>query len=310
MDVSTAINFLKGHGTGNDFVIINNLDDALAITPDLAAALCDRHFGIGADGLIAIVTLGQIRHSELLTAAQLEALDGLDDDAFVMDYRNADGSIAEMCGNGVRVFAHALAYLGLIQGTTHRIGTRAGIKTVTIDPQPADNYPGHCEVSVDMGPVRVDGSSTCQIGDDEFTGLSVNVGNPHLACVVEGLDGAGLAQLPIQDSPQFSADDFPQGVNIEVLTPIDSDDTCVMRVHERGSGETLSCGTGTVAAVTAALAQAGRDSGSVRVIIPGGEVTVTINPADADAALPTAILAGPSNIVARGEIDPRELKYI
>jgi diaminopimelate epimerase len=207
-----------------------------------------------------------------------------------MDYRNADGSIAEMCGNGVRVFAHHLAATGLVGQREFVVGTRAGARPVIIhacDPVSA-------EVTVDMGKANTFGTGTAIVGGRPFTGLAVDVGNPHLACVDAQLTGADLAALDVAAPVGFDAALFPQGVNVEVLTaPVDG--AVSMRVHERGVGETRSCGTGTVAAAVAALRHDDAETGTVTVRVPGGEVTVTVTDA-------TSWLRGPSVLVAHGEI--------
>ena len=183
----------------------------------------------------------------------------LKDDAFpaepgvewFMDYRNADGSVAEMCGNGVRVYAHWLDRAGwLPDGGTLALGTRAGIRQVRLT---ADG------VSVDMGPARVGPASTADVDGRAFAGTAVDVGNPHLACVTDvALDALDLTVEPGHDRTLF-----PHGVNVEFVSPV-RDGRVAMRVHERGVGETRSCGTGTVAAVVAALRAAGRDDGRRR----------------------------------------------
>src|SRR6478735_7387145 len=119
--------FTKGHGTGNDFVIIADPDGALDLTADQVAALCDRNFGIGADGVLRVVRSAAIADGAAALAEEPDA-------EWFMDYRNADGSIAEMCGNGIRVFAHYLLWAGLAvieSGSTLPIGTRAGVRDVT-----------------------------------------------------------------------------------------------------------------------------------------------------------------------------------
>ncbi|AWB82950.1 diaminopimelate epimerase [Corynebacterium yudongzhengii] len=258
--------FAKGHGTQNDFVILTQAQHGLELNPELVAEICDRRRGIGADGLLNVDRR---------------------DDAWFMDYRNADGSAAEMCGNGVRVFAHWLATREGLSGDTFEILTRAGLRTVRM----GQCSPTCAEVTVEMGPAEVTGVSTAQMGDFRFAGLGVDVGNPHLAAVIPGLTPTGLAELELSP-PAYDEDFFPQGVNVEILTPL-QDDTVHMRVIERGVGETRSCGTGTVAAARAALADAGRAEGRVSVNVPGGRVEVDI--------AEQCLLTGPSRILAEGE---------
>ncbi len=145
-----------------------------------------------------------------------------------------------------------------------------------------------------MGKANRAGSGEAVVGGRRFTGLAIDVGNPHLACVDPQLDAEGLAALDVGAPVRFDRARFPDGVNVEVLTAAVGG-VVTMRVHERGVGETRSCGTGTVAAAVAALADAGADTGTLTVRVPGGDVVVTITDA-------TSYLRGPSVLVARGEI--------
>ncbi|HIW92479.1 MAG TPA: diaminopimelate epimerase [Candidatus Corynebacterium avicola] len=282
---------IKGHGTGNDFVIVPDPGVDLDLGTERIRALSDRHRGVGGDGVIRIATAGA-----LVDAGVLDALpEGVEGDHWFMDYYNADGSIAEMCGNGVRVFSHALRALGFTDAAEIPVGTRAGRRDVVVHSADAID----AEVSVGMGVPRTFGTSEARQDDVSYAGLAVDMGNPHLACVVPGLDPDGLAALNVELAPTWDAGVFPDGVNLELVTALD-DGTVHMRVHERGVGETLSCGTGTVAAAVAAVAaeqgETGEDAGTqtdrtVRVVIPGGEVEVTLN---ADGP---AVLRGPSRLV-------------
>ncbi|WP_336670726.1 diaminopimelate epimerase [Tsukamurella sp. USMM236] len=278
------MDFLKGHGTENDFVILPDPGVDIELTPELVAALCDRRAGIGGDGVLRAARAG-----ELLDAGVLDALPaGVAREDWFMDYRNSDGSIAEMCGNGVRVFAHFLAANALVAGDEFTVGSRAGAKPVRVhhaDPETA-------EVSVAMGVPRVFGSSSAGVDGRDLAGIAVDVGNPHLACIVPGLTEQDLLALDVASAPTFDHGLFPHGTNVEVVTPL-ADGAVHMRVHERGSGETRSCGTGTVAAAVAALRAAGLETGAVDVHVPGGVVTVTV---EADGA----VLRGPSRLVASG----------
>lgn len=278
------ITFAKGHGTENDFVILPDEQVEINLTPEFVALLCDRRAGIGGDGVLRIARTGA-----LVEAGVIDPIEGIDADDWFMDYRNADGSIAEMCGNGVRVFAHWVYSRGLVDDKEFTVGTRAGARPVVVHSANAHD----AQVSVAMGMPVVTGISTCQVGEHRFAGLGIDMGNPHLACVVPGLTPEALAELPIDQPFVFDGAFFPDGVNIEVLTEL-RDDVVHMRVHERGSGETRSCGTGTVAAVRAALADRELEHGTVIVRVPGGEVSVSI---DGDQAT----LTGPSKIVAEGQ---------
>lgn len=278
--------FAKGHGTENDFVLLPDLRAELALSADRVAALCDRRRGLGADGVLRITTAGAA-----VTAGVLERLpDGVGAGDWYMDYRNADGSTAQMCGNGVRVFAHYLRAGGLESRDEFVVGSLAGPRLVTLHGAGDTD----ADVTVDMGKANRLGTGQAVIGGRRFTGLAVDVGNPHLACVDAELTADALATLDVAAPVQFDAAQFPEGVNVEVLTaPVGG--AVRMRVHERGVGETRSCGTGTVAAAVAALAETGADTGTLTVRVPGGDVVVTITDA-------TSYLRGPSVLVARGEL--------
>ena len=278
--------FSKGHGTENDFVLLPDVDAKLTLSAAQVAALCDRRRGLGADGVLRITTAGAAR-----TAGVLERLpDGVSAKDWYMDYRNADGSTAQMCGNGVRVFAHYLRASGLESRDEFVVGSVAGPRMVTLH-QIDQTY---ADVTVDMGKANRLGAGEAVIGGRRFTGIAIDVGNPHLACVDTGLTIEELAALDVGAPVHFDRAQFPEGVNVEVLTA-PAGGVVRMRVHERGVGETRSCGTGTVAAAVAALASAGADTGTLTVRVPGGDVTVTVTDA-------TSFLRGPSVLVARGEL--------
>ncbi len=294
MTAAPALSFVKGHGTQNDFVVIPDPTVSVDLTTGLVSALCDRQRGIGADGVLRVATAGAL--------VDAGVLDGLPDqvvaDDWFMDYRNADGSIAEMCGNGVRVFAHYCRAAGLVDSDTFSVGSRAGARPVVVH-----SFDGvDADVSVAMGHVRLDGPSAVGIARGRYIGERVDVGNPHLACVVDGLTVDALAAMDLTTGAELDAEVFPNGANVELLTPLAAetsgvDFTAHMRVFERGVGETRSCGTGLVAAASAALHGIGRDHGVVGITVPGGQVVVTV----ADDA---AVLRGPSRLVARGELNP------
>ena len=264
--------FAKGHGTGNDFVIVPDLDGKLTLSPALAAALCDRHFGIGADGVLRVVR---------------SAAAGVDQAAeWFMDYRNADGSLAEMCGNGIRVFARYLIEEGLTFGPEVAIATRAGTRTVRAE---ADG-----QFTVDMGPVAVLGEGAVEAGSQLLVGLAISVGNPHLACVIDApVEAVDLT------SPRVLEPAALAGVNVEIVRLVGPREIA-MRVHERGSGLTLSCGTGAIAAAVAAAWSAGErpagwQAAPWTVHVPGGRLAVALG---ATASL----LTGPAEVVARGHL--------
>ncbi|RZQ59943.1 diaminopimelate epimerase [Amycolatopsis suaedae] len=264
-----GIEFLKGHGTQNDFVILPDPAARLDLTPARVAALCDRRRGLGADGVLRVVR----------SAALGERSAG----EWFMDYRNADGSVAEMCGNGVRVFARYLTEAGLAGTGEFTIGTRAGDRPLVVHPDRS--------VTVHMGPATITGSSVTTVGEAAFSGVAVDVGNPHLVSFVDD----DVDVLDLEKQPAYDGEYFPEGVNLEFVNAVD-EGVLRMRVHERGVGETRSCGTGTVAVVAAALHLAGTDTGSSVVRVPGGQVEVTVAPGE-------SMLTGPAEIVARGELD-------
>ncbi len=273
--------FAKGHGTGNDFVILPDPDGRLELPAALVAAICDRTAGLGADGVLRVVRTAAAG----LGAAEFESVGGGSADWF-MDYRNADGSLAEMCGNGLRVYARYLVDVGLAAGPELVIGTRAGPRLATFE---ADG-----QITVQMGPAQVHGLGLATLGGRAYQGQVISVGNPHLACVLdEPVETVDLTAAPVLDPAQF-----PAGANVEVLR-VTGEHRVQMRVHERGSGVTMSCGTGAVAAAVAAAAAAGEwQHGAERrweVQVPGGLLAVT-------PSATASLLTGPAVIVATGEL--------
>lgn len=262
LDGDGGLAFVKGHGTENDFVLLPDPDGHLELTAEMVRAVCDRHAGIGADGAIRVGRDGAGR--------------------FLMDYRNADGSVAEMCGNGARVFARYLVDAGWAPAGRIDFLTRGGPRWAELGPTG--------DVLVGMGQVRIGAPSTATIGGDEIAGVAVDVGNPHLACLVDADPGV----FDLTAAPRVDGDAFPDGVNVEIVQA-SADDRVRMRVYERGVGETRSCGTGTVAAAAAHLAARARTEGTVHVTVPGGEVTVTIRDGE-------ATLRGPAVLVASGTL--------
>lgn len=280
------MHFVKGHGTQNDFVVLHDPDVKIELLRPRVAALCDRRRGLGADGVLRVARAGALRDAGVLD--RLPADVGAED--WFMDYRNGDGSIAEMCGNGVRVFAHYLRVAGLETEDRFVVGSRAGARPVIVhkfDDTTAD-------VTVSMGDVHLMGASSTTLAGRRFEGIGIDVGNPHLACVDPSVDIASLRALDLSMPPALDSDFFTAGANVEILTRLQFG-RVDMRVFERGVGETRSCGTGTVAAAAAALSYEGQDSGQVVVGVPGGEVTVSIDDSG-------ATLRGPSVLVATGTI--------
>ncbi|MBW3603030.1 MAG: diaminopimelate epimerase [Actinobacteria bacterium] len=265
--------FVKAHGAGNDFVLLPDHDDRLELTPALARALCSRHLGLGADG---VIRLGPPRA-------------GVGADVF-MDYRNADGSLAQMCGNGVRCVAKFAVDRNLVAGDTVRVDTRGGVKPVLCTRGP-DGLVDRARV--DMGPPRpgvVDDELVVDGRTVRVTTLSI--GNPHAVLVVDDVAAAPVRTLGplIERHPVF-----PEGTNVEFVA-VPARDRVVGRVWERGVGETLASGTGASAmAVAAALLGLARRTTAVE--LPGGSLGVAWGPE-------TVTVTGPAVEVASGDLDP------
>ncbi|GAA4562133.1 diaminopimelate epimerase [Micromonospora coerulea] len=277
--------FTKGHGTGNDFVILPDPDGALDLTPELVAALCDRRRGVGGDGVLRVVRAAKHPDGAVL-AGEAE---------WFMDYWNADGSVAEMCGNGARVFVRYLLATGLAapSGAALPVATRAGVVRARVAGE---------AIAVEMRRPRVYASATATLGGLTLPGAAVDVGNPHLVCALPA--GLELTSLDLTRAPDFDAAAFPAGVNVEFTAPGEpmpgTDGHVLMRVYERGSAETLSCGTGACAVAAVALRDAGRDTGTVTVDVPGGRLTVRVTD-------DSCWLSGPAVLVATGELTPSDL---
>lgn len=290
-----ALEFTKGHGTGNDFVIIADPEAQLVLTPKLVAGLCDRRFGIGADGVLRVVrTAAAVRAAESGVDPRLRGAA-----EWFMDYRNGDGSIAEMCGNGARVFARYLVESGLVATAEVTIGTRAGAVAAVV----GGGEDG--AVSVTMNRPRPYGESTARLGGVELAGVAVDTGNPHLVCQLPA--GLDLAALDLTAPPAVDPGFFPDGVNVELVAPPPGEPTVTaaapdphlaarMRVYERGSGETSSCGSGACAVAAVVLRDAGMSSGVVAVDVPGGRLRISITEQD-------CALTGPTALVANGTVD-------
>ena len=271
------VRFAKGHGTRNDFVLLTDEHDQQPLSAADVRHLADRRGGIGGDGVLRAV---RGRH--------IEGWSG-DPDLWFMDYRNADGSVAEMCGNGVRVFAHYLREQGLVPEDANHIdiGTRAGLRTAWIV--------GDGRVRVAMGRVQAPHETArVSLAGQSRDAAPVDVGNPHAVVLLPTTDS--VAALDLSVSPGWEpADAFPYGVNVEFVAP-HGDHRIRMRVYERGVGETESCGTGTVAAARATANAAGERDGVWTVEVPGGEVEVAFVGDE-------AWLTGPAVIVAYGDME-------
>jgi diaminopimelate epimerase len=256
------VKFVKGHGTENDFIVLPDLEGDL--DESVVRALCDRRAGIGADGVLVVERTP---------------------DHYFMDYRNADGSIAETCGNGIRVFARYLVAAELVPPGELTIGTRSGDRTVTV---PADGG----DITVNMGAASRLPDAKVSLGDASWPAAGWSMGNPHLVAHVGAIDHLDLTRAPSIDP----ASAFPDGVNVEFVEPVGAEHIR-MRVHERGVGETRSCGTGACAAAVAAMDLVGVRSSYV-VDVPGGRLVIEWRE-DGEV-----LMTGPAVLVAAGEVDP------
>jgi diaminopimelate epimerase len=257
---SDTVRFVKGHGTRNDFVVLPDLDDELRLTDADVRAICDRRAGIGADGILRVVRR---------------------DGGWFMDYRNADGSLAEMCGNGIRVFGRYLVDAGLSEAGRVLVDTRDGVKKLDV--------PVTGDVTVGMGAPQALPNARVRINGDWYDASGWSMGNPHLVVVDVDVDGADLTAPPQIDPPSAYAD----GVNVEVVDA-SAPGRIRMRVHERGVGETQSCGTGACAAAVAVMAARG-ERATYDVDVPGGRLAVKW--CDGGQVL----LTGPAVLVAEGD---------
>ncbi|WP_110240844.1 diaminopimelate epimerase [Nocardioides gilvus] len=269
--------FLKGHGTENDFVLLPDHDGT--VHGDLSAtrvrALCDRRSGLGADGVLRVIRTAALAGS---------GSEGSGPEWF-MDYRNSDGSLSEMCGNGVRVFALHLVAEGLVDASRPiEVGTRGGVKTVTVDGD---------RITVDMGSPQFGEESTVTVAEHTWSAVNVDMGNPHAVVFVDDLSDAG----DLLTAPGHDRDVYPHGVNVEFVVR-SGPAHVAMRVHERGSGETRSCGTGACAVMVAAALADDAARGTAYVVdVPGGTLEITWTDDD------RILMTGPAVIVAQGKTD-------
>ena len=274
--------FVKSHGAGNDFVLIEDLDDRLGIlSPSLVAAICDRHKGVGGDGLIRITRAA-----------------GSD---FFMDYYNADGEVAEMCGNGIRCLGKYVADRKITTADSLRVDTRAGVKRLELY---RDDDGLVDRVRVDMGapilaaadiPVDAPGDPLHVAVTADGVGYEaacVSMGNPHAVVFVPSLDA-----IPVErHGPAIeTARQFPAKTNVE-FTEVLSPDEVRVRVWERGVGETQACGTG-ACAVAVAGSLRGLTGKNVIVRMPGG-------PLEIEWTDETVLMTGPVVEVFSGELAP------
>ena len=255
--------FSKGHGTGNDFILVLDPTDAIQLDASQVAALCDRSFGIGADGLIRMVK---------------------QDDLWFMDYRNSDGSLAEICGNGTRVMSRYLIEHNLVGDAEFELSTRAGLIPVKVN--------SDSSISVELGPVVLTNQEVeVTASNNRFTGRLVTAPNPHVVSIVESLAEPGN----LLTEPEFNHNQLPGGANFEFVQLIGHREIA-MRVHERGVGETLSCGSG-ACAVAVFMQEFWQTDKPIVVNVPGGQLLLESLPNQ------KVRLTGPAIILASGEVD-------
>jgi diaminopimelate epimerase len=261
-----AVRFAKYHGTGNDFVMVEDLDDLLSLEPALIAAACRRGSGVGADGVIRIV------RGDGAGGAAAE---------FFMDYSNADGEVAEMCGNGIRCLAKYAYDRGLTRSTELAVQTRAGLKHLTLHTRDGMVR----TVTVDMGapaferkaiPMTGDPQDTfigqpLYVGGRTYTATALSMGNPHCVLLLDAAADLDSIDVPALGRAVEHRSEFPERTNVEFVQPADG--SLRVRVWERGSGETMACGTGACAALVAS-ASAGISTRASELRFPGGLLTV------------------------------------
>lgn len=282
MQNQRRLRFAKYHGIGNDFVMLADPADELVISPELVRRLCDRRFGIGADGVIRV-------------APGDEASD------LFMDYVNSDGSIGEMCGNGIRCLGLYAHEVGMTHAARLQVGTRSGVKVVTVEPDG--------QVTVDMGgpifepasiPVEWPGADALnvkiELPHEVLAAACLSMGNPHAVVFVDDLATVPLKTVgpEVEHHPMF-----PNGTNVEFVR-VESPDRIEMKVWERGAGQTLACGTGACAGAVAAKLLRGAQS-RLTVALPGGELEIEWA-GDTQASAPV-LMTGPATKVFEGEID-------
>ncbi|HCX64898.1 MAG TPA: diaminopimelate epimerase [Eubacteriaceae bacterium] len=270
--------FKKYHGTGNDFIIVDNRSKAYQLAEKQIADLCDRHFGIGADGMMFV---------EESEKADVK-----------MVYHNADGSPAAMCGNGIRCFAKFTYDYGIVKEKVFTIETKAGIKRIRVEAESGEVH----LVEVNMGKAVFEADQVPVYSEQKewidqpvetpygtFRLSAASMGNPHCVIVVDEFQHAQYEKI----GPYFEkASIFPNGANVNFVEYLDRS-TIKVTTWEKGSGFTLACGTGSCASV-AVLNRMGLLDESVKVVVPGGELSIQLND--------EVIMSGPAVHVFDGKI--------
>ena len=290
----------KAHATGNDFVVYLDEDGTHEPTADEVRFLCYRHFGIGGDGLIRLAhpqAVSDVNERQIADCAAGDA-------DWFMDYRNADGSLAEMCGNGTRaitLFAQRQGIADQPGGKPFHLGTRAGVKILTS----LGDVPGLGKdvFQVEMGAWKrgdVDGYEVTIPGTSgSARGTFVDMGNPHVVAVLEdafaslpNVEDLDLVTKPVV-APEIPSDQNVEFVRIDEQSEGDDAGEATMRVNERGCGETLSCGTGLCATAITLRAKTGIDHWTITV--RGGTLRVYVTDEDVK-------LTGSATIVGKIEL--------
>ena len=274
--------FTKMHGIGNDYVYVNCFEETVENPSETAKFVSDRHFGIGSDGLI-LIKPSQVADCE-------------------MDMYNADGSQGAMCGNGVRCVAKFVSDAGIAKKDRISVATKSGIKYVDVFAENgkavsvrvnmgapilrAEEVPMVCEKDTAVAyPLEVDGSV--------WNVTAVSMGNPHAVVYIDDVDGLEIEKI----GPAFEHHPaFPDRVNTEFVRVIDRH-TVQMRVWERGSGETLACGTGACAVAVSSILNGFVEDGEVTVKLLGGDLRI-----EWDRQENTVYMTGPATTVFEGEI--------
>ena len=268
--------FTKMQGCGNDYVYINCFEETVENPSEMAVAVSDRHFGIGSDGLI-LIKPSQIADCE-------------------MEMYNADGSLGAMCGNGIRCVAKYVYDNGIVNKDRITVATGSGVKTLDLG---IENGKVSL-VRVDMGEIKAAGDVPFTVEDHEFHFTAVSVGNPHAVVFLESkrTPGEALENLPLEKiGPVFEMNAAaPERVNTEFVEVAD-EHTLMMRVWERGSGETLACGTGACAVAAAGLLTGRVEEGPVTVKLRGGDLLI-----EWDRETNHVFMTGPAVTVFTGEI--------
>jgi diaminopimelate epimerase len=274
MPIGGELLFSKHHGAGNDFLVFEDLADRRRFSVPEVRALCDRHLGIGADGVLRLLA-------------------GRDGAALSMELKNGDGSDAETSGNGIRCLVQAAVEAGLVREGTVLVRTVAGLRSVEFETL----GPGLGRAAVDMGPATLGPELVLDEPPGVEGARSVDMGNPHIV-----LFGKPVAEEVVRTVGGRLSRSVPQGANVEFAWRGGGPEALVVRVYERGVGETLACGTG-ACAVAAAAHEWGIVGRRVDVHLPGGSLGVELSGA-------TIVLRGPTRKVAQVAVRESDLAQL